>query len=59
MSELNDFTDFYYQCAIEWYRKREYYRELADSSNLAHAECEFENYRKAAGLPENWIPNDN
>lgn len=46
MSELNDFTDFYY-------------RELADSSNLAHAEREFENYRKAAGLPENWIPNDN
>lgn len=55
---MNDFTDFYRRQAIVAYARRQQASENADLNAFAVAELDFETYRKAAGLPENWKPDD-
>lgn len=55
---MNEFTDFYRRQAALAYARRQQASENADLNAFAVAELDFETYRKAAGLPENWKPND-
>lgn len=55
---MNEFTDFYRRRAAECYEEMMLCCENGYVNEFVVAEREFETYRKAANLPENWKPND-
>ncbi|SSY81063.1 hypothetical protein [Alysiella crassa] len=55
---MNDFSDFYQQMAATHYARWRKCAETNDYDGYWYERYEFETYRKAAGLPENWKPDD-
>lgn len=54
---MNYFSDFYQKMAATHYARWRQCAEHNDYDGYWHERQEFETYRKAAGLPENWRPN--
>lgn len=55
---MNEFTDFYRRQAALAYARMRQCSENADVNGFTVAELDFKTYRAAAGLPENWKPDD-
>lgn len=53
---MNEFVEFYCRQAAAAYERMQRCSENADINGFTVAELDFKTYRAAAGLPENWKP---